>query len=235
MNTMRLHRFTRQLLIAVLGLSAAIAAPAAQDYSAAEQALFLDDHLTTLEPPLTLHYSYRRSGSLEAPFQDSVDVTLTAQPDGSCCSAKARFLEGEHAIQQPEIDGLKGNPAILYFLERDIHEMQRLTKGQPNYFRSRIRMAIYQGASVRDITLTYRGQPVSVREITITPYQDDPNRARFETLTNKQYVFMLSREVPGGLYGIRTRIAGAAAEVPPLIVEEMLLDGATPAPLQRQP
>lgn len=233
MNT-ALRRIAGRLLIIALGLLVAVAAPAAQDYSAAEQALFLDDHLTTLKPPLTLHYSYRRSGSLEAPFQDSVDVTLTAQPDGSCCSAKARFLDGERAIQQPEIDGLKGNPAILYFLERDIHEMQRLTKGQPNYFRTRIRMAIYQSASMRDITLPYRGQPVAVREITITPYQDDPNRARFETLTNKQYAFMLSREVPGGVYGIRTRIAGASADVPPLIVEEMLLDGAAPAMPQRQ-
>ena len=74
-----------------------------------------------------------------------------------------------------------------------------------------------------------------MREISISPYLDYPNRPRFEKLANKQYLFMLSDSVPGGLYGIRTRIAGESADAPPLMVEEMILDGAEPAPAQRQP
>ena len=41
---------------------------------------------------------------------------------------------------------------------------------------------------------------------------------------------MLSDAVPGGLYGIRTRINAESADAPPLMVEEMLLDGADPRP-----
>jgi hypothetical protein len=129
-------------------------------------------------------------------------------------------------VQEPEVESARGNPAILYFLERDIREMQRMTKGQPNYFRNRIRMAVYQGATVRDVTLPYRGQPVAVREISVSPYRDDPNHAKFEKLTNKTYVFLLSDAVPGGLYGIRTRVEGESAGAAPLVVEEMLLEGA---------
>ena len=62
-------------------------------------------------------------------------------------------------MRQPDIEGAKGNPAVLYFLERDINEMQRLTQGKANYFRKRIRMAIYQGASIKNVTLPYRGRP----------------------------------------------------------------------------
>ena len=231
---------TRHLLIAcglfiALGLLSPGVARAANDFSAAEQALFLDNHLGTLKPPLSLHYRYRKSGTLEEPFDDKVDVMLKARDDGSCCAASAKFLTGARAMQQPDVDGAEGNPAVLYFLERDIHEMQRLTKGKANYFRKRIRMAVYQAASIRELTLPYRGALVPVREISIAPYLDDPNRTRYEKLANKRYLFLLSQAVPGGLYAIRTRIDGAAGATAPLLAEEMLLVGADTAPLRRQP
>lgn len=211
------------------------AARAANDFSVAEQALFTDHHLGKLRPPLTLHYGYRKTGTLEEAFEDKVDVVLTAKSDGVCCAASARFFTGARAMSQPDVEGTQGNPAILYFLERDIREMERLTKGKANYFRKRIRMAVYQGASIRNLTLAYRGHPVAVQEISISPYLDDPNRSRYEKLANKQYLFMLAASVPGGLYGIRSRINGESADSPPLMVEEMLLDGAESVPPKRNP
>ena len=210
-------------------------ANAANDFSAAEQALFIDDHLTKLRPPLTLHYAFRKTGTLEEAFDDKVDVVLTAQGDGRCCAASARFLTGTRQVAQPEVESAQGNPAILYFLERDIREMERLTGGKANYFRKRIRMAVYQAASIRALTLPYRGRPVAVREISVAPYLDDPNRSRYEKLANKHYVFMLAEAVPGGLYGIRTRIGGESADAPALMTEEMLVDGAQAAPPKRSP
>ena len=208
---------------------------AADDFSAAEQALFIDNHLGKLRPPLTLHFRFSKTGTLEAAFDDKVDVMLTRQPGGACCAASARFLTGTRALRQPEVEGAQGNPAILYFLERDIREMERLTQGKANYFRKRIRMAVYAGASIRNATLQYRGRPVAVREISISPYLDDPNRPRYECLANKQYLFMLSDSVPGGLYGIRTRISGDSADASPLMVEEMILEGAEPMSPQHRP
>ena len=186
------------------------AARAANDFSAAEQALFIDNQLGKLRPPLTLRYGYHKTGTLEEAFEDKVDVVLTAKSDGQCCAASARFFTGARAMSQPDVEASQGNPAILYFLERDIREMERLTKGKANYFRKRIRMAVYQGASIRNLTLLYRGRPVAVQEISISPYLDDPNRSRYEKLVNKQYQFMLAAAVPGGLYGIRTQISGAS-------------------------
>ena len=220
------------LLLALMWPAQALAA---NDFSAAEQALFLDNHIATLRPPATLRYVYRKTGSLEEAFDDKVDVLLTAQPDGSCCAASAKFFTGTRQLRQPEVEGVQGNPAIFYFLEREIREMERLTKGKANYFRKRIRMAVYQGASIRDITLPYAGQQVAVREISISPYLDDPNRSRYEKLANKTYVFLLAKAVPGGLYGIRSRIDADSAATIPLMAEEMLLEGTTPAPARRQP
>jgi hypothetical protein len=199
---------------------------AADDISPAERALFLTNHLAKLRPPTALHYSFRKSGSLEEGFEDKVTITLKAQADASCCAAAAEFLSGPRRVRLPELESAQGNPVILYFLERDIGEMQRLTKGKTNYFRKRIRMAVFQAATVRELTMPYKGRNITVREIAIAPYLDDPLRERFEKLANKSYVFTLSDAVPGGVVGIRTQIS--SGNDGPLLQEEMTLDGIKP-------
>ena len=203
-------------------------AGAATEFSAAEQALFVANHLAKLKPSTTLHYSFRKSGSLEPGFDDSAAIALSAQPDGKCCAAMAEFLSGPRRLALPAIEAAQGNPVILYFLERDIREMQRLTKGQPNYFRKRIRMAVFNAATITEVTLPFQGRNVAAKQITVTPYTDDPLRARFENLAGKRYVFTLSDAVPGGVISIRTQVDAAAAGTPPLLAEEMALE--RPAP-----
>jgi hypothetical protein len=210
--------------------AASLCGPAAvaAEFSAAEQALFVTNHLNALKPSTTLHYRFRKSGSLEPSFEDSAAIALSAQPDGKCCAAAAEFLSGPRRLALPEIEAAQGNPVILFFLERDIREMERLTKGKANYFRKRIRIAVADAATIRDVTLPFDGRNVAAKEISITPYADDPLRARFEQLINKRYVFTLSDAVPGGVLSIRTQVDAAAAGSPPLLAEEMALDRQAP-------
>ena len=134
----------------------------------------------------------------------------------------------------PPVEGATGNPVTLFFLERDVREMQRLTTGKSAYFRKRIRMAIYQGAQQRAVTLRYRGKAVAGQEFVVTPFVDDPNRPRFEQLAGKRYVFTLSNAVPDGVYGIRTLVVDAAkgADARPLLAEELLIEGAEANPVK---
>lgn len=199
---------------------------AADDLSAAEKALFMTRQLGNVTPPATLRYTFRKSGSLEEGFDDHVALALSAQAGGGCCNASGQFLSGTRRLSLPEVEGAQGNPVILYFLERDIREMNRLTKGSQNYFRKRIRMAVFQGATLRPVSLRYKGREVAGQEIAITPYLDDPNRFRYEKLAGKTYRFLLSDAVPGGVYGIRTQIGSTGA---PLVAEEMFIEGAEPA------
>lgn len=208
----------------------AMPAGAADDFSPAERALFMTNQLANLKPPVTLNYRFSKSGSLEAGFDDKVAIKLRVPDGGACCASSAEFLSGPRRLALPDVESAEGNPAILYFLERDIREMSRLTKGQANYFRKRIRMAVYQGAQIVDVTLPYQGRQVAGRQITIAPYVDDPLKARFEKLAGKQYVFTLSEAVPGGVFAIRTRIDGGGAGGPPVLLEEMVLDGAAGEP-----
>ncbi len=216
------HRFAATLLAAL------IAAPviAADDFSPAERALFMTRHFDGMKPPVTLHYAYSQSGPLSEPFSDKVEIRLQAKSDGACCGASTTFLSGVRKLSLPEVEAAEGNPAVLYFLEREVREMSRVTKGQSSYFRKRIRMAIYQGAKIEDIPAVYKGKPITAQQIAIEPYLDDPLRARFEKYAPKRYVFTMSSAVPGGLVAMRSSVAGEDPAGAPLLLDEMILDGA---------
>lgn len=218
-------------LLAALALPAATPLRAADDFSPAEKALFMTRHLANVKPPATLRYSYVKRGSLEPGFEDEVKVQLAPKADRSCCVATAEFLSASRRLALPEVEAADGNPVVLYFLERDIREMNRLTKGQSAYFRKRIRMAVYQGAEIRELTLPYAGRTVAARQITIAPYLDDPLRERFKNLWNKRYVFTLADAVPGGVYAMSASALGDNG-APPLVEEELVIDGAAPPPRQ---
>jgi len=67
---------------------------AADELSPAERALFMTDHLAALRPPARLQYTFRKSGSLEAGFEDRVAVTLQAQPAQTAAPPAPSFWAG---------------------------------------------------------------------------------------------------------------------------------------------
>lgn len=215
------------ILLSLLVAAAPAGAADEKDFSPAERALFMSDHLAQLRPPVTLHYGFRKTGSLEEPFDDKISVAFSKGADGKCCTGHGEFFSGARKQPMPEVEGASGNPVLMFFLERELREMQRLTKGSQGHFRKRIRMAVYNGATLRELPLRYRGRDVKGQEITITPFVDDPNRPKYEQLATKEYRFWLSDAVPGGIFGIRTWVRGASPEAKPLLVEELLIEGGT--------
>ena len=201
-------------------------AHAVDDFSAAETQLFMQDHLRPLKLPSRIHNQFHKSGSLEPGFDDRVQLGVKAKPQGQCCHTDVQFFSKERRLQLPEPEEAKGNPVILYFLERDIRDMQRLTHGQSNYFRTRIRKALYQTAQERQVRLQYKGRWVNAQEFEIAPFVDDPLRNRFAQLADKHYSFTLSDAVPGGLVAIRSWVP-VASNASAVWQEQLLLEGAS--------
>jgi hypothetical protein len=173
-----------------------------QPISPAETLLFMTHHLEQVQVPSRLHYSFRKTGTMEAGFSDTVDIDISAEPDGAR-KGVARFLSGTRQINYPEMEHAEGNPVLLYYLEREIREMARMTGGKANYFRKRIRVALADTAEVKPVTIRLGGRTLAAKQITISPYLDDPNKSRFERLVAKQYIFTLSDQVPGYIYQVR--------------------------------
>jgi hypothetical protein len=235
-----MSRFNLRSLASAAVMAAALAAAPAlaetdkQDFSAAEKLLLMARQLDNVKLPSTLRYRFTQSGTAEPGVQGAATVSVTPMPGTkACCNASGSFLSGEREIKLPAIESAEGNPVVLYFLENDIRTMNRLTKGSQTYFRKRIRMALYQGATVQPVKLAWQGKQVDGQEIVIRPYTEDPNAVRFPKYVGKQYRFMLSQAVPGGVYAIQTFVAGDTPNGDPLLKEELLIEGATAPALPR--
>ena len=188
----------------------------AQPVSPAEVLLFETDHLARIKAPATLVYEFRKVSNVEPAFTDNVQLDVSR--DKGQLHAELHFLTGERKRDLPGIDDVHGNPVLLGFLERDIAEMKRLTGGSAGYFRKRIRMALAQGAQVMPQRITYQGKALDAKAVRIQPYLDDPLHARFENYVRKTYTFVISEQVPGGVYQLRTTLANAGADRPGTIV-----------------
>jgi len=188
----------------------------AQEVSAAETLLFQTNHLQNVHAPTTLTYSFHKEGSAEPGFDDQVRLVLAEGKP----AATLQFLTGPRQYTAPAVDDPEGNPVLLGFLEHDIAEMQRLTGGSQAYFRKRILLALASNAQVRPHQFTYAGKRVDGREVVIVPYQNDPMHVRFEQYTGKRYTFVVSPQVPGGIYQVRAVADGAKGK--PALVDETL-------------
>ena len=214
---------------AFLAIGLATSGAGAQDaISEAEKLLFQTDHLKNVAPPATLSYAFRKAGSAETGFDDTVELRLRVL-DG-VKQASVTFLSAERKTACPEVTRAEGNPVLLCFLERDIREMQRLTGGKSGYFRRAIRLALARSARVARTRLSYGGRELAASEITVSPYVEDPLKDRIGKYATKTYVFTLSAEVPGGVHSVRTFVPspeGTSSEAP-LLEERLTLVGLAP-------
>jgi len=214
--------------LAISALFAALSAPVLaadpSEFSAAEKLVFADPHLSNLKGPIVLRYGFVKSGALEPGFTDEarIDIAFNGK---ACCTASGQFLTGERELKLPEIPEAQANPVILFFLERDIREMQRLTKGRANYYQKRIRMTMVDEAQVRPTKVSFQGREIPAQEVTLTPYVTDPIKSRYERFSQKRYTFVLAKDVPGGVYQIRTSMADPQVGNPAMIEEVMTFTG----------
>jgi len=202
-----------------------------EEITLAEQLVFLDEHLSNLKSAITLSYGFVKQGNMEKGFSDTVEESVSL--DGKGRTVKARFLSGLNSKEFAPIEGAISNPVILHFLERDLAEMQRLTTGQPNYFRKRIRLALAEGPEVKSVKFNWNGKPVDAKAVSVEPYMSDPMvhdpaRAAYKRYRGKRYTFIFSDAVPGKVAEMRFTIpdlalAGEAAFEKPLLEEVLTL------------
>jgi hypothetical protein len=179
-------------------------APGASDISPAERLIFTTDHLHGVEQQTELDYALLSSDA-SAHGSDTVKVLVTSADNAK---GDAQVSDKRGAVPLPN-GGLQCNPVIIYFLERDIAEMEQLTGGKRRYFQQRLRLALAAGPKIETVTSQIGGKAVKAQQIVVQPYLDDPNAARFPQYTGKRYTFLIASTVPGQVAMIRTEVPGA--------------------------
>ena len=201
------------LLALALALAAGRSAGAADDTrttappSEAERLLFMQPHLANIEPPRTLRYRYHEEEKGQA-RDDEVTMQFERGATG-CCHVHGSYLSGARAIALPDIEQASANPVLLYFLEQQVRQLQQRSGGNGAHFRRRIRASLVDQARLGTATVRWGGRELQARTVRVTPFVDDPYRARFERDADTEYSFVLSDAVPGGVYQMRAVRSGA--------------------------
>jgi hypothetical protein len=190
---------------------------AGTEITAAEALIFTAPHMHGVAPHTELDYSLVHKDMPDVP-DDTVRLLVLSEGNSKSDAA----LADRSGPVQLSNEGLACNPVVLYFLQRDIAEMEKLTGGQRRYFQKRIRMALASGPAIRQVTRKVDGKPVGAREIAIQPYLNDPNASRFEQFLGKRYTFVLSDTVPGEIMEIRTDVPGANSNFAEPLKSEVL-------------
>lgn len=210
------------LMAAVLfaGQADRVAAAEQQSYSAAQVALFATPHLENLSGPTKLRYDMVRKSSLEPPFTDSVELTVTGiAPDGGK-NLEFAFLSGERERRFGAIDGFQGNPLVMLFLQWDVEGMSQVLPGSQHYFRNRFRNALVDRAEVEAASVELDGRSLPAQRVSLRPFVGDPQAEHMGAFEQKLYEFVLSPEVPGGIYRIRAFVPGEGGAAP--VIEDEL-------------
>ncbi len=196
--------------------------------SPAETMLFMTPHLQEVQPPSRLHYAFRKSGTLEKGFSETVDVDVTTGPDGKRQTA-VRAFSSAGQVSSPELEQAETNPALLFYLEREVGEMTRLTRGSTFHFTKQIRIALAESAQIQDVEIEFGGRKLRARQITISPYKSDPYADRYpdQRLMAKQYVFTICETIPGRLYQVRGVVPATSGEA---VIDETLTFTSAGAP-----
>lgn len=203
--------------------------PAEYQFANAEAKLWLSDHLRNISLPGRLYYEFVKRGSYEEGFTDAVYLDITQINEDGSKNASLEFFTAERAQKTAGADNLThitGNPVLVVYMQGDVYEMNRLTNGNWRHFQRRIKLAFSESAEIEPVTFEYGGKPVAGEKISIKPYLTDPRRGQFEQFARKVYEFVLSDQVPGTLYQIKTVIPDNLPDREPLIEEVLTLQHA---------
>ena len=202
--------------------------PDSYEFGEAEVKLWLDNHLQNINSPGRLYYDFVKRGSFEEGFSDSVYLDITQVNEDGSKDADLEFFTADRQqnASRDNLVGITGNPVLVIFMQGDVYEMNRLTNGSWRYFQRRIKSAFAEEAKIEPVTFEYNGAQMTGEKISIAPYLKDPRRRQFAEFAPKLYEFILSEEVPGKLFQIKTVIPGSAPDKEPLIEEILTLQSA---------
>ena len=176
-----------------------------KEMSSANIALFIDEHLKSINQPSRIFYKFQKESTREDNFIGNVVLNIVKVEEDNTKHITFRYLKGRNKVRFPPQIGAKGNPVFMLFFERDSRDMQRLTGGNALFFRSRIRHTI-AATEIEDIKINYNGNNIPAKKISFQPFTKTELKNRVSRYKTKKFVIIMSNEIPGYIYKIQTFI-----------------------------
>ncbi len=176
-----------------------------KEMSSANIALFIDEHLKSINEPSRIYYKFQKESTREDNFIGNVVLNIVKVDQDNTKHITFRYLKGRNKVRFPPQIGARGNPVFMLFFERDSRDMQRLTGGNALFFRSRIRHTI-AATEIKDINITYNGESLPAKEISFQPFTETELKNRVSRYKTKKFVIVMSEQIPGYIFKIETFI-----------------------------
>lgn len=191
----------RSLTIAAAFSFAAAAAVAAETPSIMD-ALFNKSHLSNLAKGDTVTYNFNRESSepklMGINFSDTISLNVREVTDDGKRTVATRIFTGERDRGDRVIDGMTGNPVLVFFLDRAVSNFASLAGGSQAYHKNRFRIAMRTKGGLNPEKFEYNGKTVEGYRLAIRPFTGDvKNNEKMRGYENAHFEFLMSDDVPG--------------------------------------
>lgn len=176
-----------------------------KEMSSANIALFIDEHLKSINEPSRIYYKFQKESTREDNFIGNVVLNIVKIDDDNSKHITFRYLKGRNKVRFPPQVGARGNPVFMLFFERDSRDMQRLTGGNALFFRTRIRHTI-AATEIKDVEIKFDGESLPAKEISFQPFTETELKNRVSRYKTKKFVIVMSEKIPGYIFKIETFI-----------------------------
>jgi hypothetical protein len=183
------------------GLIGSIGAGAANEKNPAVDLLFETKHISAIAPGTELIYKFERKPSDEAVlgkgFSDDIKLKIESDAAGGKKNVVLQIYTGERARDPHRITEMDGNPMLVVYLDNAVAHFKDLAGGDRAYLKNTFSKDIGKSGKLDPVTITYKGEPVPGFRVTVTPFANDPARAKMRGFEGAQFSIYLSDKVPG--------------------------------------
>lgn len=196
-----LFKIGLSIFAAAAALVAGVPLSQAAEVPSITAALFEKAHIAGLPAGTKLTYNFDRVASepklLGANFKDTVGLEIK-QVKGDKRTVGVKVFSGERGRDERTIDGLTGNPVLVFFLDRAIANFSLLAGGNRAYHKNRFRTAMRTEGGLTPETFEYDGKQVEGYRLAIRPFTGDrKNIDKMKGYEKAHFEFLMSDAVPG--------------------------------------
>ncbi len=203
LNTSYLYKSLLTCLVFLMASILSLPIMAENGFSDINNDLFDSPHMKNIKKEGSLNYIFISKHG-EKTIKDTARIDITNIRNNFRTDQKYFFFTKKNNKPFSNRTNMLGNGIFMLFLEWDIHDLERKTKGSWRHFQRRIRWAMAKNPPKKEVEINYQGKKIKGIQYTFQPYADDKNSKRYGDYLNKYYIFTLSKEIPGTIYQIRT-------------------------------
>lgn len=197
------------------------------DLTREQRLLFGTPHLDNVRARASLYYDFHQHGSAAEVVEDREILLEITDVSERGMNLETAFLDAA-GKRTYAVENFRGNPMLMFFLEWDVGKMDDASVVSRHHFRHLLRNA-FRDAGSEKVTFAYGGRDATGHKVFFDPLASKKGDPKYKNYPAKRYEFVLSDDVPGGVYSIATRIPAATAKGEALEYTEMKFNRIEPA------